>query len=208
MLRPSFVPPRPIRQLRHLTRHRADLVAARTAEKQRVEQLLEDAQIKLSVVASDIFGVSGRAMLASLLAGERDPKVLAQLARARSRAKLSLLAEAFTGFFTDQQAFLLAKMLARVDALDADLAEARRQARRADRPPRRGGRAAGRDPRARPDRCAAAHRRARDGHDPVPDRRAPGVMGQICPRRQGVRRQAQGQRIDRARQPLPGSGAR
>jgi Transposase len=75
MLRPSFVPPRPIRQLRDLTRYRADLVAARTAETQRVEQLLEDAQINLSVVASDIFGVSGRAMLAALLAGERDPKV-------------------------------------------------------------------------------------------------------------------------------------
>jgi transposase len=75
------------------------------------------------VVASDIFGVSGRAMLAALLAGERDPKVLAQLARTRLRAKLGPLAEAFTGFFTDQHAFLLGKMLARVDALDADLAE-------------------------------------------------------------------------------------
>jgi transposase len=117
MLRPSFVPPRPIRQLRQVTRYRADLVAARTAEKQRVEKLLEDAQIKLSVVASDIFGVSGRAMLAALVAGERDPKRLAQLARARMRAKLSLLEEAFTGFFTDQHAFLLGKMLGRVDAL-------------------------------------------------------------------------------------------
>jgi len=106
-----------------VTRYRADLVAARTAEKQRVEKLLEDAQIKLSVVASDIFGVSGRAMLAALVAGERDPKRLAQLARARMRAKLGPLEEAFTGCFTDQHAFLLAKMLARVDALDADLAE-------------------------------------------------------------------------------------
>ena len=123
LLRPSFVPPRPTRQLRQVTRYRADLVAARTAEKQRVEKLLEDAQIKLSVVACDIFGVSGRAMLAALVAGERDPKRLAQLARARLRAKLSLLEEAFTGFFTDQHAFLLAKMLARVDALDADMAE-------------------------------------------------------------------------------------
>ena len=75
------------------------------------------------MVASDIFGVSGRAMLAALVAGERDPKVLAQLARTRLRAKLGPLVEAFTGFFTDQHAFLLAKMLARVDALDADLAE-------------------------------------------------------------------------------------
>jgi transposase len=123
MLRPSFVPPQPIRQLRDVTRYRADLVAVRTAEKQRVEKLLEDAQIKLSVVASDIFGVSGRAMLAALVAGERDPKILAQLARTRLRAKLGPLVEAFTGFFTDQHAFLLAKMLARVDQLDADLAE-------------------------------------------------------------------------------------
>src|SRR5829696_3084365 len=123
MLRPSFVPPPAIRQLRDVARYRADLVAVRTAEKQRVEKLLEDAQIKLSVVASDIFGVSGRAMLAALVAGERDPKVLAQLARARLRAKLGPLAEAFCGFFTDQHAFLLAKMLARVDALDADLTE-------------------------------------------------------------------------------------
>jgi transposase len=123
MLRPSFVPPQPIRQLRDVTRYRVDLVAVRTAEKQRVEKLLEDAQIKLSVVASDIFGVSGRAMLAALVAGERDPKILAQLARTRLRAKLGPLVEAFTGFFTDQHAFLLGKMLARVDQLDADLAE-------------------------------------------------------------------------------------
>jgi len=122
MLRPSFVPPRPIRQLRDVARYRADLVAVRTAEKQRVEKLLEDAQIKLSVVASDIFGVSGRAMLAALIAGERDPKRLAQLARARMRAKLGLLEEAFTGFFTDHHAFLLTRMLDRVDALSADIA--------------------------------------------------------------------------------------
>ncbi|WP_246872655.1 transposase [Rhodococcus sp. DMU1] len=74
MLRPSFVPPRPIRQLRDLTRYRVDLVGARGAEKNRVEKLLEDACIKLSVVASDIFGVSGREMMAALIAGERDRK--------------------------------------------------------------------------------------------------------------------------------------
>ena len=91
MLRPSFVPPKPIRQLRDLTRYRIDLLGARTAEKNRVEKLLKDACIKLSVVASDIFGVSGRAMMAALIAGERDPKVLAQLARARMRAKIGLL---------------------------------------------------------------------------------------------------------------------
>ncbi len=69
MLRPSFVPPRPIRRLRDLTRYRIDLVGSRGAEKNRVEKLLEDACIKLSVVASDIFGVSGREMMAALIAG-------------------------------------------------------------------------------------------------------------------------------------------
>jgi transposase len=123
MLRPSFVPPPPIRRLRDLTRYRADLVAVRTAEKNRVEKLLEDAQIKLSVVASDIFGVSGRAMLAALVAGERDPKVLARLARTRLRAKLGQLEEAFTGHFGDHHAFLLARMLSRIDQASADIAE-------------------------------------------------------------------------------------
>jgi transposase len=123
MLRPSFVPPPAIRRLRDVARYRVDLVAVRTAEKQRAEKLLEDAQIKLSVVASDIFGVSGRQMLAALIAGERNPKLLAQLARGRMRAKLSVLEEAFTGHFTDHHGFLLAKMVARVDALDADIAE-------------------------------------------------------------------------------------
>jgi len=121
MIRPSFVPPPDIRRLRDLTRYRADLVAARTAEKSRVEKLLEDAQIKFSVVATDIFGVSGRDMLAALVAGERDPKVLAQLARRTLRKKISLLEEAFTGYFTDHHAFLLARMLHRVDAITADI---------------------------------------------------------------------------------------
>jgi transposase len=123
MLRPSFVPPPEIRRLRDVTRYRADLVAVRTAEKQRTEKLLEDAQIKLSVVATDIFGVSGRAMMAAMVAGERNPKVLAQLARARMRAKITALEEAFTGHFTDHHAFLLGKMLARVDGIDADIAD-------------------------------------------------------------------------------------
>jgi transposase len=121
MIRPSFVPPPPIRRLRDVTRYRIDLVNVRTAEKNRVEKLLEDACIKLSVVASDIFGVSGRDMMAALIAGERDPKVLAQLARTRMRAKLGLLEEAFSGHFTDHHAFLLATMLTRIDALDADI---------------------------------------------------------------------------------------
>ena len=123
MLRASFVPPLQIRQLRDLTRYRVDLVNACTAEKNRVEKLLEDACIKLSVVASDIFGVSGRDMLGALAAGERDPKVLAQFARTRLRGKVSDLEEAFTGYFTDHHAWLLTKMLARIDQIEADIGE-------------------------------------------------------------------------------------
>ncbi len=122
MIRPSFVPPPEIRRLRDVTRYRIDLVGVRTAEKQRVEKLLEDAQIKLSVVASDIFGVSGREMMAALVGGQTNPKVLAQLARGRMRVKIGALEEAFTGHFTDHHGFLLATMLTRIDALDADIA--------------------------------------------------------------------------------------
>src|SRR5436305_4484494 len=122
MLRPSFVPPVPIRRLRDLTRYRIDLVATRTAEKQRVEKLLEDALVKLSAVVSDLFGVSGRAMMAALITGERDPAVLANLARGSLRNKTGRLTEALTGRFTDHHAFLLTQMLRRVDAITADVA--------------------------------------------------------------------------------------
>jgi transposase len=127
MIRPSFVPPPPIRRLRDLTRYRAALLSDQSAEKNRVEKLLEDAQIKLSVVASDIFGVSGRAMLDALIAGERDPRVLAQLAKARMRRKLSDLEQAFVGRFTDHHAFLLRRMLSRIDTISADIAEVERR---------------------------------------------------------------------------------
>jgi len=123
MMRPSFVPPIPIRRLRDLTRYRVALVSDRTGEKNRVEKLLEDAQIKLSVVASDIFGVSGRDMMAAMIAGEREPRVLAQMARSRMRTKIPQLQEAFYGYFTDHHGFLLTKMLARIDALSSDIAD-------------------------------------------------------------------------------------
>jgi transposase len=127
MLRPSFVPPVPIRRLRDLTRYRIALVSDQTREKNRVEKLLEDAQIKLSVVASDIFGVSGRDMMAALIRGERNPQVLAQMARSRMRTKIPQLEEAFVGYFTEHHRFLLAKMLSRIDALDADIADVETQ---------------------------------------------------------------------------------
>jgi transposase len=127
MLRPSFVPPVPIRRLRDLTRYRIGLVSDQNREKNRVEKLLEDAQIKLSVVASDIFGISGRDMMAALIRGERNPQVLAQMARTRMRTKIPQLEEAFVGYFTEHHRFLLAKMLSRIDALDADIADVETQ---------------------------------------------------------------------------------
>jgi transposase len=117
MCRPSLVHPRPIRELRDLTRYRRSLIRERTAEKQRVEKLLEDAQIKLSCVASNIFGVSGRQMLAAMLAGQRDPKVLARMAHGRMRRKIPQLQEALTGQFTSHHAFLCQMMLDRIDDL-------------------------------------------------------------------------------------------
>jgi transposase len=123
MIRPSFVPPPPIRMLRDLTRYRVDLIAEAGAERNRAEKLLEDAQIKLSVVVSDLFGMSGRAMMAALIGGQRDPHTLAELARASLRRKIPALEEAFVGRFTDHHAFLLGKMIARVEAIEADIAE-------------------------------------------------------------------------------------
>ena len=117
MLRPSFVPPPWQRELRDLCRYRRTLIRERTREKQRAEKLLEDAQIKLSSVISDIFGVSGRDMLEALIAGQRDPYVLAGLARTSMRGKKSALAEALTGHFREHHSYLLRMMCDRVDAL-------------------------------------------------------------------------------------------
>ena len=122
LVRASFVPPPPIRRLRDLTRYRAALRAERTREKQRMEKLLEDAGIKLSVFVSDIFGVSGRAMLSALVDGERDPQVLAEYARGRMRPKMAMLAEALTGSFGEHHAFLCQTMLSRIDGLEATIA--------------------------------------------------------------------------------------
>ncbi|MFF3878138.1 IS110 family transposase [Streptomyces sp. NPDC001978] len=119
LVRPSFVPPPTIRQLRDLTRYRTEVIRERTREAQRLEKLLEDAGIKLSAVVSDLLGKSARAMLEALIAGERDPEVLAEMALASMRAKRQILAQALTGRFTDHHAFLARTMLDRIDAVTA-----------------------------------------------------------------------------------------
>jgi transposase len=121
MLRPSFVPPAEIRQLRDYTRLRSDLTAERGRQVQRLEKLLEDALIKLGMVATDIMGVSGRAMLEALIAGQRDPKVLAELARGRMRGKRAALVAALTGRFDDHHAELARMLLDHYDALTGQI---------------------------------------------------------------------------------------
>lgn len=118
LLRGSFVPPPPLRELRELTRYRATLVQDRTRAANRLHKALEDAGIKLATVASDILGVSGRAMLQALVAGTTDPEILAELARGRLRAKLPALRQALVGRFRPQHAFLVGQILAHLDYLD------------------------------------------------------------------------------------------
>jgi transposase len=119
LVRPSFVPPPPVRRLRDLTRRRTILLAERTREKQRMEKLLEDAGIKLSVVASNIFGKSGRAMLDALIGGQHDVQSIAQLARGRMRPKIPVLGAALVGRFSDHHAFCARMILAHIDVLTA-----------------------------------------------------------------------------------------
>lgn len=106
LVRASFVPPEPVRQLRDLTRTRTAITRERSREIQRLEKLLEDAGIKLSSVASDLTGVSSRAMLEALIAGQNNPAELAELARRRLRSKIPALTEALTGRFTTHHGFL------------------------------------------------------------------------------------------------------
>jgi transposase len=122
LLRGSFVPPTVIRELRDLTRYRKRLTQTRTAEFQRIEKTLEDAGIKLDVVASDILGVSGRLMLKALVAGERDPEVLAELAKGVLRKKIPELREALRGRFRDHHALMIGMVLEHAEYLEASIA--------------------------------------------------------------------------------------
>ncbi len=122
LLRGSFVPPAPIRELRDLTRHRKVLIQERQRAANRLHKLLQDAGIKLASVATDILGVSGRAMLEALVQGTTDPDVLADLARGRLRAKLPALRQALAGRFRPHHAFLVSQLLAHVECLDEAIA--------------------------------------------------------------------------------------
>ena len=121
LLKASFVPPKPIRALRNLTHYRKAQIRERQREANRLHKVLEDTGIKLDCVASDILGVSGRAMLDALVRGTTDPAVLAELARGRLRAKLPALREALAGRFDAQHALLVGAILAHLDFLDEQI---------------------------------------------------------------------------------------
>lgn len=121
LLAPSFVPERPARELRELTRYRASLVRDRTAEANRLQKTLEGANIKLASVVSDITGVSARAMLAELVAGQEDAAALADLAKGQLRRKRPALERALTGRMRAHQRFMVAQHLSHIDYLDAQI---------------------------------------------------------------------------------------
>ena len=117
LLRSSFIPDRPQRELRELTRHRRNLIQERTRVANRIQKVLEGANVKLGSVATDVLGVSGRAMLKALSEGEEDPKTLAELARGRLREKREELEEALRGLMGPHQRFMLAIQLDRLNCL-------------------------------------------------------------------------------------------
>jgi transposase len=121
LLKANFVPPKPIRELRQLTRYRKTQVAERQREANRLHKALEDTNIKLDCVASDILGKSGRAMLDALVSGTTDPEILADLAKGRLRQKLPQLREALEGRFNGLHALLIGAILAHLDFLDEQI---------------------------------------------------------------------------------------
>ena len=123
LVQASFIPPRPIRELRELTRYRKTLVQARAQEVNRLHKVLESANLKLGAVATDVLGTSGRDTLNALLAGEQDPLALAELARGRLRAKLPALRQALEGRVTAQHRVLIRHVLTHIDFLEQQLAE-------------------------------------------------------------------------------------
>src|SRR5947199_573586 len=118
LLRRSFVPPKPVRTLRNLTRYRKAQIGERQREANRLHKILEDTGIKLDCVATDILGASGRAMLDALVSGTTDPEVLAELAQGKLRAKIPALREALERRFAPHHALVIGAILAHLDFLD------------------------------------------------------------------------------------------
>jgi transposase len=127
LLKPSFIPPAPVRELRELTRYRKTLVTERAQEVNRLHKVLETANIKLGSVATDVLGASGRQMLEAMLDGEQDPAALSELAKGRLRAKLPELERALTGRVRPHHRILIGRILAHIDFLEESIAEVQRE---------------------------------------------------------------------------------
>jgi transposase len=182
LIRPSFVPPPPLRRLRDLLRYRRSLVEAQASERNRALKLLEGANIKLSTVATDVFGVSGTAMLRALVEGRASPEEMAGLARGRMRQKLAALSHALEGRFEDHHRFLLGLQLDRLAGHRGDDRAARPAHRHGPAALRRAPCHADADPRRGPARRRDHHRRSRRGHGSVRQRRTLGRLGRRVPR--------------------------
>ena len=209
MVRPSLVPEPVLRELRELTCYRKSLVDERVREVQRLEKTLQDAGIKLSSVASRVMTQSTRAMVEALIRGERDPKVLAQLAKSRMRSKIPALEEALVGRFSAHHAVVATQVLAHIDFLGASIAHLDAAVRERMALPKQRWTA------RRDARVGTGDRRGvpgRDGrrHEAVPNGCPPGFVVPHLPGQQRVGRQAQGRgqnaRQDLAR-PCPNGGS-
>ena len=181
LLRASFIPDRSQRELRDLTRYRRSVVQERTREANRVQKILEGANIKLASVATNVLGASGRAMLAALAAGEEDPRVLADLAKGRLREKTGELEQALQGLMGPHQRFMLTIQLDHLNSLDRQIEDLDLEVARAGEPFRGDGGGGGHHPGDR-----TAHRRGHcggsgHGHEPVSHPSTPGVVGRGVP---------------------------
>jgi transposase len=206
LLRKSFVPPREIREIRDLTRYRKALIRERASEVNRLHKVLEDAGVKLATVASDIMGVSGRKMLAALVAGTTDPDVLAEMAKTRLRARLPELRKALNARFREHHGFLVAQILAHVDYLDEAIAQVDERIAAALEPSEAAMTVLLSIPGVQRPHGRGRNRRDRDGHEPVSEQPALGLVGGAVPGQQRERRQAQ-TRTHHQRQSVAAHGA-
>jgi transposase len=207
LVRGSLVPPAPIRELRDLTRARTMMARERGREIQRLEKLLEDAGIKLSSVASDITGVSGRLMLQALIDGQRNPAALADLAKRRLRAKIPELTEALTGRFSDHHAFLAQMYLDAIDQRSQAITELTVRIEMVIEPFRSFCHLIGTIPGVGVRTAEVIVAETGADMSVFPDRRPFRIMGGNLPRQPRVRRPRQIDQ-DPTRQPLPQSSPR
>jgi transposase len=177
LIRSSFVPPGPIQELRDLTRTRKQLIREATQHKQRIQKVLEDANVKLAAVVSDISGESGRRILRALVAGEADPNRLAELGSKRLAASPATLAEALQGRVTAHHRFLLGQHLKTLEQLETTVAEFEAQIEAALEPFRAAVERLSAIPGGKHDRRAGDHRRDWLRYEPLPQRRPSQILG-------------------------------